>query len=102
MIHHMVLFKIRSDVPKKKVDEVFRALAGLQSKIPGLLSFAGGPYSSPEGLNKGYTHGFCMTFEDGAARNVYLSHPEHEKVKEGALGILAGGIDGVVGFDFET
>ncbi len=102
MIHHMVLLKIRPDVPKRKIDEVFRALAELKSKVPGLLSFAGGPYSSPEGLNKGYTHGFCMAFKDGTARDVYLPHPEHEKVKEAVLGILAGGIDGVVGFDFES
>jgi hypothetical protein len=102
MIHHMVLLKIRKNVPRSQVDQVFAALAGLKKKIPGLLSFAGGPYSSPEGLGRGYTHGFCMTFTDSKARDAYLPHPEHEKVKELVLGVLDGGLDGVLAFDFES
>lgn len=102
MIYHMVLFKIRKGVPKKEIDQVFEELAGLKSKIPGLLSFAGGPYSSPEGMNKGWTHGFCMTFTDAKSRDVYLPHPQHEIVKAKVLKILEGGLDGVTAFDFEA
>ncbi len=102
MIHHMVLLRIRPDVPKKKVEEVFRAIDGLRGKTPGILSFAWGPYASPEGLNRGFTHGFHMTFTDAAARDAYLPHPEHEKVKEKVLAVLAGGIDGALAFDFEA
>ena len=72
----------------------------LREKIPGMLSFAGGPYSSPEGLNRGFTHAFVMTFRDERSRDAYLPHPEHEKVKETVLGALDGGIDGVIAFDF--
>jgi hypothetical protein len=100
MVTHMVLLKIRRDVPQARILEVFRALAGLQRKIPGIASFAGGSYSSPEGLNKGFTHGFVMTFSDASARDAYLSHPEHEEVKKQVLSVLDGGLDGVVAFDF--
>src|SRR5205807_2582254 len=82
MITHMVLLRVRSDVQKSEVDRVFAALAGLKGRIPGLLSFSGGPYSSHEGLQRGFTHGFCMTFPEAAARDAYLLHPEHEKVKK--------------------
>jgi hypothetical protein len=99
MITHMVLLKVRKDVPKEKLDRVFAELAALKGKIPGLLSFSGGSYSSPEGLNRGFTHGFVMTFRDAAARDAYLPHPEHEKVKEFVLGVLDGGLDGVIAFD---
>ena len=102
MITHMVLFKIRADVPQAQIDAVFAELAGLTSKIPDILSFAGGPYSSKEGLNKGFTHGFVMTFPDAGARDVYLPHPEHEVVKGHVLEVLDGGLDGVVAFDFES
>jgi hypothetical protein len=95
----MVLLKIRPDVTDEQVDEVFAALAGLVGSIPGLLSFSGGPYSSPEGLNRGYTHGFSMTFSDAAARDAYLPHPEHEQVKALVLAVLDGGLDGVLAFD---
>jgi hypothetical protein len=97
VIYHAVLLKLKPDVSQAKVDEIFRELAGLKSRIPGLLSFSGGPYSSPEGLNKGFTHGFLMTFTDAAARNGYLPHPEHERVKA----IVIPNLDDVVAFDWE-
>jgi len=53
---------------------------------------------SDEGLNQGYTHGFLMTFESIAARNAYLPHPEHERVKAELLLY----IDSVIAFDFES
>jgi len=102
MIQHLVLLKIRRDVPKKQVDALFELLAGMKKVMPGLASFAGGPYSSPEGLHKGFTHGFAMTFENAQARDGYLTHPEHVKIKERVLAVLDGGLDGVVAFDFES
>jgi hypothetical protein len=62
-----------------------------------LLDFCHGPYSSPEGLNDGFTHGFIMTFESSAARNAYLPHPEHDRAKEFVLPW----VERVVVFDFE-
>jgi hypothetical protein len=38
-----------------------------------------------------------MTFVDHNARDNYLTHPQHEKVKQAILPW----IDGVVAFDFE-
>jgi hypothetical protein len=102
MITHMVLLRIRKDAPRKDVDRIFHELALLKEKVPGLLSFSGGPYSSPEGMEKGFTHGFCMTFRDAAARDVYLPHPEHERVKKLVLAALDGGLDGVVAFDYAS
>jgi len=102
MIHHLVLLKIRRDVPKKEVEKVFVELANLRKLIPGLLSFSGGPYSSPEGMNKGYTHGFAMTFADAKARDRYLPHPAHEQAKKLVLAVLEGGLEGVVAVDFES
>jgi len=102
MIHHLVLLKIRRDVPKKEVEKVFVELANLRKLIPGLLSYAGGPYSSPEGMNKGYTHAFAMTFADAKARDRYLPHPAHEQAKKLVLAVLEGGLDGVVAVDFES
>jgi len=101
MITHIVLLKIKKRAKPAQIRAMFTALAGLQKKIPGILSFEHGPYSSPEGFNKGYTHGFVMTFKNAKARDAYLPHPEHEKVKAKVLALLEGGLDGVVAFDFE-
>jgi hypothetical protein len=102
MITHMVLFKLRRGVPQAEIDGIFADLAGLAQRIEGITSFAGGPYASPEGLQRGYTHGFCMTFASAAARDVYLPHPAHEAVKARVLKALEGGVAGALAFDFES
>jgi hypothetical protein len=73
------------------------ALAALRTRLPGFLHFAAGPYSSPEGANRGFTHGCLMTFADAAARDHYLGHPDHERVKQEFLP----SVEEVIAFDFE-
>lgn len=102
MITHMVLLKVKKDVPQAQIARVFAALAGLQQAIRGITSFSGGAYSSPEGLQRGFTHAFCMTFQSAAARDAYLPHPEHEQVKKLVLEVLEGGLDGVIAFDYAS
>ena len=75
-----------------------KKIGDLKSVIPGITGYEFGPYKSPEGLNKGFTHGFVMTFDKPESRDVYLPHPEHEKVKAEALQI----IEDVIAFDFEV
>lgn len=102
MITHMVLLKLRRDVPQAEIDGIFADLAALRRKIDGISSFASGAYASPEGLQRGYTHGFCMTFASAAARDAYLPHPAHELVKARVLEALEGGVAGALAFDFES
>ena len=102
MITHMVLFKVRPDVPRAEIDAIFADLSGLREEIAGITSFAGGAYASPEGLQRGYTHGFCMTFDSAAARDAYLPHPAHEVVKARVAAALEGGVAGALAFDFES
>jgi hypothetical protein len=102
MIYHMVLLKVRKNASDADVERVFTTIGNLRDKIPGITGFEWGPYSSNEGLNRGYTHAFCMTFTNAAARDTYLPHPEHEIVKGHVVEILEGGIDGVLAFDFEA
>lgn len=99
-VKHCVLLRFKPSVTPAIADGLFADLAALKAKIPGLLDFTGGPYSSPEGLHKGFTHGFVMTFADEASRDAYLPHPDHEVVKDKILPNLDGGLDGVVAFDY--
>lgn len=101
MIVHLVLLKLRKDVPPADAKRVFEAIGGLRKTIPGITDYAYGPYSSPEGMNKGFTHGFTMTFDSAAARDAYLPHPAHEQVKKQVLALLDGGLNGALAFDFE-
>jgi hypothetical protein len=94
----MVLLKLKPQVTPTQINQVFSLQAELQQLIPGITDFAGGPYSSPEGLNQGYTHGFLMTFESVEARDAFVPHPEHEGVKAVFFELL----ESVIAFDFEA
>ncbi len=101
MIVHMVLLKVKKSVRKPKLTKVMESIGALAEVIPGITSFSWGPYSSPEGLNKGFNVGFCSTFRNAKARDRYLTHPAHEQVKVAVLELLDGGLDAVVAFDYE-
>ncbi len=96
-IRHVVLvrFKQDADVPK-----IFTALKSLQAKIPGIVSISTGKDNSPEGLQRGNTHGFTLDFVDAAARDAYLPHPEHQKVGAMIVASAESGIDGITVMDW--
>lgn len=101
-VKHMVLLRLKPSTTKEEIAEIFEGLDDLVGKIPGLVDVCGGPYSSPEGLHKGFTHGFVMTFTDPESRDVYLTHPDHEVVKEKIVACLAAGLGDVIAFDFDV
>jgi hypothetical protein len=89
-VRHVVVFKYKADARPDQIDQVTRAFRELRNKIPGITAFEDGVNNSPEKKNLGFTHVYVMTFENVAARDAYLPHPEHKKFGEllGKLGIL--------------
>ena len=102
MIVHMVLLRIRGNVPMRDIERVFQAAGALRTKIPGITGFSWGANNSPTGLHHGFTHGFCMGFRDQASRDAYLPHPEHARVVQMIAGVLEGGADAVLEFDYAS
>ena len=102
MVRHVVLFKLKYGVDAKTVGQVFSALKDLQIKIPGITSISTGRDNSPEGLQRGHTHGFTVDFTDAAARDAYLPHPDHQAVGAMIVGITEGGVDGICVVDWEA
>ena len=94
-MHHVVLVRFKT---AGKVDGFLADVAAMKSKIAGMESYKSGPYSSPEGLNQGLTHGFIMTFASAAARDEYLTHPDHKAIVDAYLPH----VENVVAFDFEA
>ncbi len=97
-MQHIVLLKFKAGTPQATIGNIFQQLGELKSLIPGMNTFCAGAYSSHEGRNKGFTHGFIMEFKDAQARDVYLPHPEHERVKK----VILAHVDDVLAFDFES
>jgi len=89
-VKHVVVFKYKATATPQQIDEVTAAFKALKGKIPGIVSFEYGVNNSPEGLNKGFTHVYLLTFDNAKSRDAYLPHPEHKKFGEllGKLGVL--------------
>lgn len=98
VLRHVVLFKFKEGTAPEKVQEIVDAFSALPSKIPEIASYEWGINNSPEGLNKGLTHGFLLTFNSDADRATYLPHPDHKAF--GAL--LTPHLDDVTVFDYWT
>jgi hypothetical protein len=77
------------------------ALRALQTQIDGIVDISIGADCSPEGLQRGHTHGFTVDFRDATARDAYLPHPAHQKVGGMIVAAAEGGIDGVMVVDWE-
>lgn len=81
-LQHVVSFKFKADAKPEKIKEIEDAFRALKTKIPEISALEWGTNNSPEGLNKGYTHCFIVTFKSEADRAVYLPHPDHKKFVE--------------------
>ena len=78
VLRHVVLFKFKDGVSEEKIGEIEDAFAALPSKISQIADYEWGINNSPEGLNKGLTHCFFVTFNSEADREAYLPHPDHQ------------------------
>lgn len=80
MVLHVVLVTPKDDAEPTSIEELERAIVALGALIPGIADVRFGANDSPEGLGRGYTLGFVVTFVDAEARDAYLPHPEHRRV----------------------
>jgi len=79
LLRHVVLFSFKEESSASDIAKVEEAFIGLPAKIPQIIDFEWGTNNSPEGLNKGLTHCFFLTFESEADRDIYLPHPAHKE-----------------------
>ena len=84
-LRHVVLFKFKEGTTQSDIRKVEQAFKALPDKIPQIEGFEWGTNNSPEGLDKGFTHCFFLTFNSEAERAIYLPHPDHK-----AFGSLLG------------
>ncbi len=78
LLRHLVLLRFHQDASASAIAAVERDFVALRGQIDDIRSIEWGTNVSPEGLAKGYTHAFMLTFGDAAARDAYLPHPAHQ------------------------
>jgi len=88
-LRHVVAFKFKDSVTKEQLKEVEDAFRALKTSIAEIESFEWGTNISPEKFDKGFTHGFILTFKSEKDRDTYLAHPEHKKFGQLVHTVLA-------------
>jgi hypothetical protein len=78
-VRHVVVFKYKATATPEQIKEATEAFRALKGKIPGIVSFEHGENNSTEKKDLGFNHVYLVTFEDIAARDAYLPHPDHNK-----------------------
>ena len=78
-LRHVVLFKFTESSTPEDIQEIEEAFAALPSQIEEIRDFEWGINNSPEGLDKGFTHCFIVTFDSEEGRDIYLPHPAHQE-----------------------
>ncbi len=101
MITHCVFIRYRAEANDGTRDDIYKALHALRPRVPGLTNIVIAANSSPEGLDKGFSEGFIVTFRDAKARDAYLADSEHAKVGAMIVAAAEGGIDGILVYDLE-
>lgn len=97
-LRHVVMFKFKETATEADIKSVEDAFAALPGKIPQIKGYEWGINNSPEGINKGFTHCFFLTFDSEEDRAIYLPHPDHK-----AFGAVLGPhLDDVLVVDYWT
>ncbi|MCP4975793.1 MAG: Dabb family protein [Maribacter sp.] len=98
VLRHVVLFKFKDGTAASDINRVEEAFFALPSKIPQIMSYEWGLNNSPEGLDKGFTHCFFLTFKSEEDRAIYLPHPDHKAFGQ----VLTPHLDDVLVVDYWT
>lgn len=95
-LRHVVMFKFKESSSPEDIKGVETAFEKLPSEIKEIKAFEWGLNNSPEGINKGFTHCFLVTFDSEEDRGIYLPHPAHKAF----IDVLSPHLDDVMVIDY--
>ncbi len=88
MLRHVVLFSFNTSAADE-IANVCSHFARLPLEIDLIRAFEWGTNVSPEGIARGFTHCFFVTFASEPDRDAYLVHPLHRAFVDAASPLLA-------------
>lgn len=101
MIRHIVLVKFKPETSENEIGSIFVELEHIRSEITGMGAVHSGRSESPEHIEHGFMHGFTVDFESWDGLSAYQNHPKHQATGAKIVAAAAGGIEGILVFDFE-
>ena len=88
-VRHIVALKFKDTATAEQIKQVETSFAELKTKVPQIVTLEFGTNVSPEKLNKGFTHGFLLSFKTEKDRDAYLIHPDHKAFGDSLGPVLA-------------
>jgi hypothetical protein len=76
-VRHVVHFKFKAGATLEQIAKIEKEFSALKQKIAAVESLEWGTDVSPEGLGKGFTHCWIISFKNAADRDAYLKHTDH-------------------------
>ena len=98
VLRHVVLFKFKEEASAEQIKSFEEAFGALPGKIPQILDYEWGLNNSPEGLDKGFTHCFFVSFKSEEDRAIYLPNPDHQAF----VSLIGPFVDDVLVVDYWT
>ena len=77
VLRHIVHLQYKEEASETQVDEAVQAFLDLKAEIPEIEHIEWGVNDSKEGVSKGLTHTFTLTFKDDHGREIYLFDEAH-------------------------
>lgn len=103
MIRHLVALKFEPGTTEQIKSGLYADLAGLSSRIEGILDFQSRENVSIEDeLVRGFRDVFWFDFRDTSVRDAYLVDEEHKLIGGRIVAQTEGGLDGVFVMDVEV
>jgi len=102
MIRHCVFIRFKPETSQARIDELFAEIDALKHHMDGVLAIHVGDNVSPEeGMDKGYSNGFIVDFDNARSRDVYLEDAEHKAVGARLTEAAVNGVEGILVYDLE-
>jgi hypothetical protein len=102
MIRHCVFIRFKPETSKERIAELFGEIDALKHHMDGVLAVHIGTNVSPEeGMDKGFSDGFIVDFDNANSRDIYLEDAEHQAVGAQLVEASVDGAEGILVYDLE-
>lgn len=96
ILRHIVLLKLRANLPLGKVESLLAGIDEMLAKVPGVVHYSRGPHDSHIGLNRGFNHGLTIDFDTVEHRDAYHADPANRIPVDALAEVFDGSFDEAV------
>ena len=87
---------------QERIATIFADISALKYHLTGILAVHIGDNVSPEtGMDKGFSNGFIVDFDNAKSRDIYLTDAGHQAIGAQLVEAAANGVDGILVYDLE-